>query len=400
MKTKLHSMFAASALSALCGWLPMAAESADAPPPGAVNPLSPAQIAARLAAAMPARDETPQAPIAKVDWTGPGSARPNELSIGDNNAVHIARDIRDMLAGEPGLTVTQFGQRVLIEGDYINPATSLKLEAIFKLFPQAVVSTVPDHKVQAPVRIEKMVYLDVRVVEIHKNALEQLGVRWNSPIAGPSASLSGTLGHSWSTMFGIATSLTSMLDFLENNGDSWTLAEPQLSCKSGSDAKYVVGGEIPIAVSSGLGMSSVVYKEYGVIMEFHPVTDDEGNITSKIVVEVSEPDPTLSSQGLVAFRKNRTETQVSMRENETLVISGMLQNTGSRSVAGVPGVSELPVIGALFRSKQFQNDRTELIVLVTPRAASPHSETSTALAKRADEGFNKINSLIRANMAD
>jgi pilus assembly protein CpaC len=334
-----------------------------------------------------------------------------EVTVRNNEAAQIARDIQDMLASEPGIKVSQFDGRVLIEGDYTNPATAAKLQAITKMFPQGVVSVVPDHKIQASVPLEKMVYLDVRVVEVRKDALEQLGIQWSSPVTGPSFVLKGSGGsivpnmpHTWSAAFGIVTDLTSMLNILENNGDSWTLAEPRVSCKSGGDAKFVVGGEIPIAVQTGIGQVSVVYKEYGVILEFHPVADDLGNVSSKIVTEVSEPDPSFQNlgQGLsgVAFRKNRTETQVSLRENETLVISGLLQNTGARSLSGIPGMKDLPILGNLFRSKNFQNERTEVVVLVTPRPGNAQSETSVAMAKRSDQRYSAINGLISTRMAE
>jgi pilus assembly protein CpaC len=206
--------------------------------------------------------------------------------------------------------------------------------------------------------------------------------------------------QSWKAVFGIATDLTSMLNILESNGDSWTLAEPRVSCKSGGDAKFLVGGEIPIPVASALGQTTIVYKEYGVILEFHPVADDEGNISSKVVAEVSQPDQQFTNQGFVAFRQNRTETQVSLRENETLVISGLLQNSGSKTITGIPGVSEIPILGALFRSKNFQNERTELIVMVTPRPATPQSETNVAMMRRSDERYNTFNRLIDKNMAE
>lgn len=342
-------------------------------------------------------------------WAG-GGQYAYEVTVRNNEAVRIARDIQDMLASEPGLKVTQYEGHVLIEGDYKDAATSRKLQAISQMYPQDVVNVVPDHKIQAPVPLEKMVYLDVRVVEVRKDALDQLGINWNNSTtaAGPSFSLQGNVvphaAGSWSATFGILTNLTSALNFLENNGDSWTLAEPRVSCKSGGDAKFVVGGEIPIAVATGIGQTSVVYKEYGVILEFHPVADDQGNVSSKIVTEVSEPDPSFQNlgQGLsgVAFRKNRTETQVTLKENETLVISGLLQNTGTRSVAGIPGAAELPILGALFRSKNFQNERTEVIVLVTPRPASPQSETSVAMAKQGEERYKAISNLISQKMAE
>jgi pilus assembly protein CpaC len=337
-------------------------------------------------------------------WASRGAQYAYEVTVRSNDTVRAARDIQDMLVNEPGLRVTPYDGHVLIEGDYSNPATSRKLDAIAQMFPQGVVSLVPDHRVQPPVPLEKMVYLDVRVVEVRKNALEQLGIQWGSPVAGPELTLNGTLvpsaPQSWKAVFGIATDLTSMLNILESNGDSWTLAEPRVSCKSGGDAKFLVGGEIPIPVASALGQTTIVYKEYGVILEFHPVADDEGNISSKVVAEVSQPDQQFTNQGFVAFRQNRTETQVSLRENETLVISGLLQNSGSKTITGIPGVSEIPILGALFRSKNFQNERTELIVMVTPRPATPQSETNVAMMRRSDERYNTFNRLIDKNMAE
>jgi pilus assembly protein CpaC len=337
-------------------------------------------------------------------WASRGAQYAYEVTVRSNDTVRAARDIQDMLVNEPALRVTPYDGHVLIEGDYSNPATSRKLDAIAQMFPQGVVSLVPDHRVQPPVPLEKMVYLDVRVVEVRKNALEQLGIQWASPVAGPELTLNGTVvpsaPQSWKAVFGIATDLTSMLNILESNGDSWTLAEPRVSCKSGGDAKFLVGGEIPIPVASTLGQTTIVYKEYGVILEFHPVADDQGNISSKVVAEVSQPDQQFTNQGFVAFRQNRTETQVSLRENETLVISGLLQNSGSKTITGIPGVSEIPILGALFRSKNFQNERTELIVMVTPRPATPQSETNVAMMRRSDDRYNTFNRLIDKNMAE
>lgn len=460
MRTTLPAMFAASALAALGGSLPMAAMSAGAAQ--SAGYVSPVQAVSQPMVAMQLHDEVPSASQAAEStaaaipavllyagqvqvldmpnvsriavgnggvlkaqviesgqvvligqsagsttlrvWTRSGNQQSYEVTVRNNEAVRAARDILDMLAAEPGLKVSQYDGHVLIEGDYKDPATSRKLEAIGKMYPQIVVSMVPDHKIQMPVPLEKMVYLDVRLVEVRKDALEQLGIQWASPATGPHLSLAGNVvphaAGSWSATFGVLTDLTSMLNILENNGDSWTLAEPRVSCKSGGDAKFVVGGEIPIPVVSGLGQTSVIYKQYGVILEFHPVADDQGNVSSKIVAEVSQPDQQFTNQGFIAFRQNRTETQVSLKENETLVISGLLQNAGSRAVTGVPGLSDLPILGALFRSKEFQNERTELIVMVTPRAATPQSETSVTLAKRSDEKFNAIKSLIATKMAE
>ncbi len=330
-----------------------------------------------------------------------------EVTVRSDDTARIVRDVQDLLAGEPGLSVRQVDGHVLIEGDYSAPHTAARIEAIQKIYPQ-VVSVTPAHKPAAVVPVERMIHMDVRVVEIRKKALEQLGINWAAHATGPTIGGSYTTGKFPARMpnmgyFGIVSNLTSAIDLLGQSGDSWTLAEPRVSCKSGGEAKFVVGGEIPIPVSAGFGTVSVIYKKYGIILEFKPVADDKGNVSSSIVAEVSEPDPTFSNvgnNGFVAFRQNRTETEVSLKENETLVISGLLRNSGSNAINGIPGLKEVPVLGALFKSKEFQNERTELVVLVTPRAIDAQAEQNVAAIRRSDDSTASANNIINRYMAE
>ncbi|SPE25131.1 Type II and III secretion system protein (modular protein) [Burkholderiales bacterium] len=340
-------------------------------------------------------------------WTAGGAQYTYEVKVRPDDTARIVRDVQDLLASEPGLSVKQVDGHVLIEGDYSLASTAARIEAIQKIYPQ-VVSVAPVRKAPTAVAIERMVHMDVRVVEIRKSALERLGVNWSAQAAGPNLAVNLATSKNIPRplnggFFGIATNLTSMLDVLEQDGDSWTLAEPKVSCKSGGEAKFTVGGEIPVPVAAGLGTSTVIYKKYGIILEFKPVADDKGNVSSSIVAEVSEPDPTFSNvgnNGLVAFRQNRTETEVSLRENETLVISGLLRNSGSTAVNGIPGLKDVPVLGNLFRSKEFQNERTELVVMVTPRSIPAQAEANVASIKRADQITVGVNKIINSNMAE
>jgi len=340
-------------------------------------------------------------------WGAGGAQYSYEVTVRPDDTARIMRDVQDLLASEPGLSVKQVDGHVLIEGDYSSASTAARIEAIQKIYPQ-VVSVAPARKAPQAVAIDRMVHMDVRVVEIRKSALERLGVNWSAQAAGPSLAVNLATSHNIphgpnGGFFGIATNLSSMLDVLEQDGDSWTLAEPKVSCKSGGEAKFTVGGEIPVPVAAGLGTSTVIYKKYGIILEFKPVADDKGNVSSSIVAEVSEPDPTFSNvnnNGLVAFRQNRTETEVSLKENETLVISGLLRNSGSTAVNGIPGLKDVPVLGNLFRSKEFQNERTELVVMVTPRSIPSQAETNVASIQRADQITAGVNQVINRNMAE
>ncbi|MBV8805243.1 MAG: hypothetical protein JO042_09355, partial [Sinobacteraceae bacterium] len=213
-------------------------------------------------------------------------------------------------------------------------------------------------------------------------------------ITGPSAALNLSATKSLARavgnggMFGIATNLASAIDLLEQAGQIWTLAEPTVSCKSGGSAKFTVGGEIPILTPAGLGTTTVTYKEYGIILEFKPVADNKGNVSSSIAAEVSEPDASFSNvgnNGLIAFKKTRTQTDVSLKEDQTLVISGLLSNTGSQAANGIPGAKDIPVLGNLFKSKRFANDRTELVIMVTPRSVEAQREINASQVQKADD---------------
>jgi len=111
------------------------------------------------------------------------------------------------------------------------------------------------------------------------------------------------------------------------------------------------------------------------------------------VAEVSEPDKTLSNlanNGLVAFTKTRTETEVTLKENQTLVISGLLSDIGGRSAAGVPGAKDLPVLGHLFKSNNYNNDRTELVIVVTPHSMPVGNEISASAVRQADRLKSRV----------
>lgn len=337
-------------------------------------------------------------------WTRNGKQQSYEVTVRGFDIAQVLRDVQDMLAGESGITVKQLDGHILIEGDYTAPRTASRITALQAIYPQ-IISTVPVRQEQPTLRPERMVYMEVRVVEILKSSLRRLGVNWDAQTRGGVSAALNLAGSKNMVkpvnggMFGIAANIGSQLDLLEQAGESWTLAEPTVSCRSGGSAKFTVGGEIPVPVSAGLGTSTVIYKEYGVILEFKPIADDQGNVSSSIVAEVSQPDNSLSNvanNGLIAFLKTRTETDVSLKENQTLVISGLLKNAGSRGVNGIPGAKEIPVLGNLFKSKQFQNDRTELVVMVTPRSIEAAADLNSATIRRTEQIQKRLEPIVGA----
>ncbi len=171
------------------------------------------------------------------------------------------------------------------------------------------------------------------------------------------------------------TNLLASLDLGERKGQVSTLANPNLTALSGETGNFLAGGEIPIPISQGLGAVSVEYKQYGISLTYTPTVLSDGRISLRVRPEVSQ----LSSAGSVqingttipALTTRRAETTVELGSGQSLMIAGLLQNNHNNSISQAPGLGDVPVLGALFRSNGFQRDETELVIVITPYLVKP-----------------------------
>jgi pilus assembly protein CpaC len=170
---------------------------------------------------------------------------------------------------------------------------------------------------------------------------------------------------------------------LERDGLLKTLAEPNLTAVSGEPAKFLAGGEYPVPVVDSLGQVSVTYKEYGIGLAFTPVVLSEGRISLKIESEVSE----LTSDGAVvlnniqipALKKRQANSTVELPSGGSLALAGLLSEDTRQNIDGFPGLKDLPILGTLFRSRDFQKSETELVVIVTPYMVRPVARQELSL---------------------
>lgn len=256
------------------------------------------------------------------------------------------------------------------------------------------------------------------MIEIGRNALERLGVQWQSgsgtpfAIEGPSFGLIGDFKRTpaflpggaadsvgfqarpritpFATAASLVTSITSMIDLLVQSGDAAILAEPRLSCRSGGTARFVAGGELPIPVVSPNGSASVQFKEYGVRFEVSPVVNEAGMIAASLHAEISSINPEVRVRDIPGLRKQSASTQANLVEGQTLVIAGMISNEISGSVDKIPGLGSLPILGKLFSSRRFQDRETEMIVLITPRLQDLVLDRETVRAERLNERYDDV----------
>lgn len=347
-------------------------------------------------------------------WLQNGRQMRYEVHVaGTNVTEQAAVELRQILIHEPGIRMAVVNEKVVLSGEYSSAEGANKVKKVLDMYPNAV-NMIKDRPAAFVVPKEQMVLMEVKVIEARKSAIDNLGIKWSSSTAGPTIAnsmlfysnsnrrpaLEGDFGPAtparpFLSFVGMANQITSMINFLEGNGDSWTLAEPRVSTINGGKSKVRVGGEVPIPVTTGLGQVSVTYKEYGVILEIEPVVDGQGHIRSKITAEVSRPDPSTGSGSFMGFITNRTETDVSLTEGESLVISGLLHNSGGRNEEAVPGLGRIPALGRLFSNRDFINDRTEMLVVVTPRLHVPGSAAAKVLEDTALQQVQRIESVIQ-----
>ncbi len=170
-----------------------------------------------------------------------------------------------------------------------------------------------------------------------------------------------------------------LLEALESKGVVRTLAEPNLTALSGQEAKFLAGGEYPIPVASGKDTISIVYKPFGVELNFTPTVVDGNTINLQINAAVSSIDTTTSVQtngiSVSAFKRRETSTTVEMRDGESFAIAGLLQDDFRDLNGQIPWLGDVPILGALFRSADYQRNQSELVIIVTPHLVTPtHGE--------------------------
>jgi pilus assembly protein CpaC len=253
--------------------------------------------------------------------------------------------------------------------------------------------------------------LRVRVVEVSKDAREQIGVNWESAfqiggtvfglatgrdVVDPAvASLfkrpqqGDAVGASYRNG---STDINVVVDLLKEKGLVKVLAEPNLTAISGEPASFLAGGEYPIPVAAEDRRVTLEYKQFGVSLAFVATVLDGGRINLNVRPEVSQ----LSEVGAVTYNDitvpalttRRAETTVELGSGQSFAIAGLLQNTSNDIVRKMPGLGDIPVLGQLFRSKEFQKNESELVIIVTPYLVKPSSQklaTPEDLRTRAND---------------
>ena len=289
------------------------------------------------------------------------------------------------------IRLSQANGSVVMSGSVSDPKIALQAEAVIQAAGFKTVNLL-----ESPVKNQSQVQLMVRVAEVNRSKLRELGSSYlyqSSPGTGAFVSgggpgslsnvTNGILAGTFSglNLFVLGSNAATMIKAMQTNGALRSLAEPNLIAMNGQEASFLAGGEFPIPIvqsstSAGVGSAvTIVFKEYGVRLSFKPTIIDEDHIRLELEPEVS----TLDHANGVRFdgflipglKTRRAKTGVELRDGQSFALAGLLDNSESQSLSKIPGIGDIPIIGNLFKSKNFQKNETELMFIVTAQLVQP-----------------------------
>ncbi len=348
-------------------------------------------------------------------WTAKGRNRRITVNVVPAETPRVNREIAAFLANIPNARSAVIGDKVVVEGDSLSNRDQARIEELARRYPQIINFT-------NPVGWEKMIVMEVQIVEFPINMLREIGLAWNAtggaaiggiwmpgrrgnaplqidlragsenapPIINPDGSGGPVpLSSSLNVLSAINTGLNAQLRLLEQNGTASILAQPVLSTRNGAEASFLAGGEFPYSVSNING-TTIQFKPYGIRLQVTPTVDDNGVIRARIMSEVSDLDLSVMGDAGPALRTRKTETEFNVMQGGTIVLSGLLTRDVNAAIDKVPFLGDIPVLGALFRSRRFQNNETELVVFVTPHAVNKHTLEQAESMLRARQRLEDV----------
>ena len=288
------------------------------------------------------------------------------------------------------IRLSQANGSVVLSGNVSDPRIATHAEAVVQAAGFKTVNLL-----ESPVKSATQVQLQVRVAEVTKNRMRELGASYGYQGApgsggyvnsggGPSSLgdvagglLTGNIANTLN-LFVMGGNTLAFIRAMQQSGALRALAEPNLIAMSGQEASFLAGGEYPVPVVQANGDHSnvtIIFKEYGVRLSFKPTIIDEDHIRLELEPEVSTLDfangVKFEGFSIPALRTRRAKTGIELRDGQSFALAGLLDNNETQTLSKVPGIGDIPVLGNLFRSKSFQRNESELMFIVTAQLVKP-----------------------------
>lgn len=286
------------------------------------------------------------------------------------------------------------GSRLFIEGHVESEGDRRKAELIVSALGESAENLVQ-------VGLRRMVMSEVHFLEVRRSRMRELGIRLPFELSGNAAavaSIEGGVAESGKVAVGSYEVLVDglgewSLRAAVNKGLGRLLAQPTLVCASGEEAEFLAGGEVPLPLVTQTS-NAVEYRKYGVVLRLRPTADRNGNIMTEIEAEVSELDRSVAvavgpSISVPGFRNRSVKTKVTVRNGETIVLSGVYTVDEQKSVSKVPLLGDIPILGELFKQRAMDDSERELVVFITPRLVNPQSDEVVSSIEEMKEEYQR-----------
>lgn len=320
-------------------------------------------------------------------WSG-NNVHSYRLQVLSKNMANVRTKLDALIGKDTNIVVTQVGPDLILSG-MAHREVLAKLNLVIADLPN-VINNITEEQGSA---LARQVLFRLTFVEVKKALLEQIGINWDKAATGPVLGVSGVArnsgiyanipppqndnslldpnpgfitrnGTTGGVFFGLATTIASRINLGVSDGDARVLASPELTAKNGGKARLQVGGEVPIPLAGAFGATTVEFKPYGIMFAVEPTLDSTNTITAKLSTELSQIDPAVTVNGIPGFITRNTSTEISIKPGEVVALSGLVNSELSSAIDRVPGLSRIPIFGRLFRSDDFRNRKTELVVFV------------------------------------
>ena len=360
--------------------------------------------------------------------------------------IRVERDTTDLMKAihanfpDSNVRVTALNDNLVLTGTIGSAQDSARTQDLAAQFVRDPAKAVDPTKIVNMLKIggHEQVLLKVRVAEMERQIAKQFGINLSAmgnigtvPIDFATSNPYGLMGQALASASGLSVGngttnhAQGVLNALEQTGLLHTLAEPNLTAVSGETAKFLAGGEFPVpAGRDQQGNISIIFKDFGVGLSFTPVVLSDKRISLQLSTEVSELTntgaftlaggsfvtssgqiQTVQSQTIPALEVRRAESTVELPSGGSFAIAGLLQHTTKQVLDAFPGLKDMPVLGALFRSRDFENDETELVIIVSaylvePTTAKKLAAPTDGFSAPSDAGtiaFGRLNRIISTN---
>jgi pilus assembly protein CpaC len=339
-----------------------------------------------------------------------------------HNLSNLNGTLRRLMPGN-NVKVRSVGDSIVLSGSVQTASEAEDVRKVAAQYVSKPSKIINQLRISGPTQIN----LRVRIVEVSRNVVRQLGINWDTASQIGSNVLLGIatggatfVGNTFSATANIQTrrngtnsailgyrgdrhTVNGVLDALQTQGLVKTLAEPNLTAISGETASFLAGGEFPVPVPQDGGVITINYKRFGVGLSFTPTILGRNRINLKVRPEVSQ----LSNAGAIQIQginvpsltTRRASTTVELASGQSFAIAGLLQNNYTKDLSKVPGIGDIPVLGKLFTSENYRKDESELVIIVTPyvvRPFDPHQARLAAAARAAQRPRERkdVNELI------